>query len=284
MNAMNVVDAHFHLWTLARGDYGWLTPAAGAIYRDVGIDDWLRLAAPLGVGGGVLVQAAASAAETEFLLTIAAAQRSVLGVVGWEDLAAPQAAARIAASARHPLLKGLRPMLQDLPDADWILQPALAPALQAMAEHGLVFDALIRPLHLPRIAELARRFPALRIVIDHAAKPAIGAKAWQPWADDLRRVAATTGAFCKLSGLLTEAGPGGDERQALEPWVQHVLESFGPRRVLWGSDWPVLEQRGSYAGWWRLAGALTAGHSEAERAAIFGGNAIRVYGLEPAPG
>jgi len=272
------VDAHFHLWTLSRGDYGWLTPALGAIHRDVVIDDWQRLAAPLGVRGGVLVQAAPTDAETDFLLDIAAAHDSVLGVVGWVDLTAPQATARIAALARHPKLKGLRPMLQDLADADWILQPVLAPALQAMADHGLVFDALIRPLHLPRIAELARRYPSLRIVIDHAAKPAIATGDWQPWADELQRVAATTGAFCKLSGLLTEANPG-DGRPALEAWVRHVLDCFGPQRVLWGSDWPVLELAGSYGGWWALANELTVHCSEAERAAIFGGTAMRAYGL-----
>jgi L-fuconolactonase len=270
-----IVDAHFHIWLLARGDYGWLTPALGAIHRDVAIDDWRRVAAPPGVQGGVLVQAAPTEAETQFLLAAADAEPCVLGVVGWTDLLAPDAPARIAGLARHAKLKGLRPMLQDIADAHWILQPALTPALQAMADHDLVFDALIRPQHLPRVRELARCHPALRIVVDHAAKPEIALCRWQPWADELRRLADETSAVCKLSGLLTEARP----EDGVESWVRHVLDVFGPERVLWASDWPVLELAGSYERWWQLSRDITAAFSESERQAIFGGNACREYRL-----
>jgi L-fuconolactonase len=271
-----IVDAHFHIWQPARGDYGWLTPSLGAIHRDVAVEDWQRVAAPLGVQGGVLVQAAPTEAETQFLLAAADAHESVRAVVGWVDLLASDAPARIARLAVHPKLKGLRPMLQDIADADWILQPALAPALQAMAEHDLVFDALIRPPHLPRIRELARRHPALRIVVDHGAKPAIAQRGWQPWADELRLLAAQTSAVCKLSGLLTEA----DEGASLEPWMRHVLDCFGCERVLWGSDWPVLELAGSYERWWQLSRDATAAFAESEQQAIFGGNARRVYRVD----
>ena len=132
------IDAHFHCWQLARGDYGWLTPAQAPIYRDVTVSDWRAESAPLGVSGGVLVQAAPTEAETHFLLAQADAHPQVLGVVGWVDWLAPDAPARIAALARHPKLKGLRPMLQDIADPAWILQPLLARALQAMADTGLV--------------------------------------------------------------------------------------------------------------------------------------------------
>ena len=273
------VDAHFHIWQPARGDYGWLTPALGAIHRDVSVAHWQAQAAPLGVRGGVLVQAAPTEGETQFLLAAADAEPAVLGVVGWVDMLALDAPQRIAAVARHPKLKGLRPMLQDIADADWILQPALEPALQAMIEHRLVFDALILPLHLPRIRELARRHPGLRIVVDHAAKPQIAQRGWQPWADELRRLADESDAACKLSGLLTEAGPGADQA-LLAPWVNHLLQCFGPRRVLWGSDWPVLELAGRYARWWQLSQALCAALGDDERRAIFGGNACRIYRLE----
>lgn len=273
------VDAHFHAWRIARGDYGWLTPARGAIYRDVEVAHWRALAAPLGVRGGVLVQAAPTAAETEFLLAIAASEDDVLGVVGWTDLAAPDSAQQVAALARRPKLKGLRPMLQDIADPDWILQPALVPALDAMARHGLVFDALVRSVHLPRVRQLARRHPGLRIVIDHGAKPDIAGGEWQPWAGEMERMAAETGAVCKLSGLLTEAGALAHEPQSILPWVQHLLQVFGPDRLLWGSDWPVLELAGNYAGWTRLCRGFTGALADAERAALFGGNARRVYGL-----
>lgn len=270
-----MIDAHFHVWRLARADYGWLTPALGAIHRDVEVAHWRALAAPLGIRGGVLVQAAPTAAETDFLLRIAENEPDVLGVVGWTDLLAADAPARVAALAARPKLKGLRPMLQDIADPDWILQPALAPALEAMAEHGLVFDALVRALHLPRVRELARRHPALRIVVDHAAKPAIAQAEWQPWADELRRFADETGATCKLSGLLTEAG-GKD----VGPWMRHLLDTFGPQRLLWGSDWPVLELAGRYDAWLQLCRQLAASLGDTEQQALFGGNARRVYRLE----
>jgi L-fuconolactonase len=275
------IDAHFHCWQLARGDYGWLTPALAPIYRDVAVSDWQAESAPHGVTGGVLVQAAPTEAETAFLLAQADAQPAVLGVVGWLDLAAGDAPARIERLARHPRLKGLRPMLQDMMDAEWILQPALDPALRAMVDCGLVFDALVKPVHLAHILTLAGRYPSLRIVIDHAGKPDIAAGQWQPWADGMVRLASQTGACCKLSGLLTEAGPT-PAPGAVQPWAAHVLACFGADRLVWGSDWPVLEMAGSYAQWWAETRQLLAGLSPQAQDAMMDGNARRLYRL-PAP-
>lgn len=271
-----IVDAHFHCWQLARGDYGWLTPALAPIYRDVRIEDWHAQAAPRGVAGGVLVQAAPTQAETEFLLQKARAHPAVLGVVGWVDLLAANAAERVRQLARDPLLKGLRPMLQDIPDPRWILQPELGPALEAMVDCGLVFDALVKAEHLPHILELTRRHPALRVVIDHAAKPGIAQGQWQPWADEMARIAAETSAMCKLSGLYTEAEQplrAGSVRR----WSAHVLASFGADRVIWGSDWPVLELAASYGTWWDETQVLLADLAAPARAAVLGGNAMRFY-------
>jgi L-fuconolactonase len=277
-----MIDAHFHCWQLDRADYGWLdpklNPALKPICRDVTVSDWQAQSAPHGVAGGVLVQAAATEAETLFLLALADANQAVLGVVGWVDLLAPDAPARIEALARRPKLKGLRPMLQDLADPEWILNPALAPALQAMSGAGLVFDALVKPVHLPDIRILAGRYPKLAIVIDHAAKPDIAAGKWQPWADAMAQIAAQTQAMCKLSGLMTEAGPD-PKSVALQPYAAHVLKCFGSGRLVWGSDWPVLELACSYADWWRCSQQLLAGLSSKEREAVLGGNAQRLYGL-----
>jgi L-fuconolactonase len=267
-----IVDAHFHCWRLDRGDYGWLTPALGPIHRDVSIADWERVARPHGVQGGILVQAAPTEAETRFLLAQAKAHPSVLGVVGWLDLSAANAPARIAALAsEQPLLRGLRPMLHDLPDAGWIGQPAVAPALDAMAACGLVFDALVRPLHLPVLARLCARHPALSIVIDHGAKPAIASGEWEPWAAQMSALARAPNVTCKLSGLLTEAGG-----LPVRRWASHLLAAFGPDRVIWGSDWPVLELAGDYARWWDEVQALL---PAADREAVLGANARRVYRL-----
>ena len=279
------IDAHFHTWQLERADYGWLTPALGPIYRDVQVADWWREAQPLGVQGGVLVQAAPTAAETEFLLQQAGQHPQVLGVVGWVDLLAPDAPQQVQALAARPRLKGLRPMLQDIADTSWIAQDAAQPALAAMAECGLVFDALIQPRHLRVIARLAQRHPTLRIVVDHGAKPlmsaASGQTAFQDWRDGLQTLAQTTEAgrvMCKLSGLWTEA-PAGQPCAHVQPWAQALLEVWGPERLIWGSDWPVLEMAGAYAQWRQFSEELLAACSDAQRQAVLGGNAQRMYRL-----
>ena len=141
-----------------------------------------------------------------------------------------------------------------------------------------MLDALIKPLHLPRLLTLAARYPALALVIDHAAKPDIAAGQWEPWASDLAEVASQTQAVCKISGLLTEAGPK-PHSDAAQRWAAYVLQVFGEDRVLWGSDWPVLELAGSYSDWWQASRRLSESLSEAGRQALFGGNARRIYRL-----
>jgi len=280
------IDAHQHFWSLRRGDYGWLRPVPelAPIYRDFLPDDLAPLLADCGVERSLLVQAAPTEAETRFLLGIAASCDFVAGVVGWTDFEAPDAAERIAGLARDPWLVGLRPMVQDLPDDDWLLRAGLAPAFGAMEEEGLVFDALVLPRHLPRLRSVLEAHPGLSVVVDHAAKPPLREGVPASWFREIEAVAAHPQACCKLSGLVTEAGPGWCPER-LRPVVEHLLAVFGPRRLLWGSDWPVLNLAGDYRGWWEAAGASLAGLVEAEREAVFGGNAERVYlarrGLRP---
>jgi L-fuconolactonase len=281
------IDAHFHSWQLARGDYGWLTPDLGAIYRDVAVADWQKLAEPLGITGGVLVQAAPTVAETAHLLALADEHPAVLGVVGWVDFTAADAVLQIEQLTRHPKLKGLRPMLHDLPDPAWILQPTVQPALAAMEKLGLVFEALIRPAHLPHILATAQRHPNLSIVIDHCAKPEIARgldAAWQPWADGMAALADLPNVSCKWSGLLTEAGSYA-EPNICKPWLEYVLRLFGAGRVLWGSDWPVLELAGDYQTWFEacLSAANDLSQNKIKTSSfvenIFGKNAKRIYKL-----
>ena len=273
-----IIDAHHHLWRLSRGDYAWLTPDLAPLWRDFEPADLAPLMAQGGLAGGIVVQAAETEAETRFLLDLADAEPSILGVIGWTDFAAPDAPEAIARLARHPRLKGLRPMLQDLPDDDFILRPPADRALAAMAEAGLVFEALIRPRHLPRLLTVRARHPNLTIVIDHAAKPDIAAGAWSPWAEDLAAVAADGVTLCKLSGLITEAGADWTVAR-LRPYVDHLLAAFGPERVMWGSDWPVATLAGGYGDW--LAASLTLlDHLPPDaRASILGGAARRAYNL-----
>ncbi len=272
-----LIDAHHHVWRVDRGDYGWLTPDL-PIYRDYGLDDLRRLLGP--ITGTVLVQAAPTEAETRYLLDVGRASAGLVrGVVGWTDFAAPDASERIAVLARDPLLKALRPMLQDMADLEWILRPEVQPALQAMVRAGLRLDLLVRPRHLNQIHRLAEAHPDLQVVIDHAAKPAIRIGLFQPWGGQMRHLARTTGWMCKVSGLITEANPRQWELDDIRPYVDHVLTCFGPRRLIWGSDWPVVNLAGGYAAWWEASQKLLGGLPAEDQAAIFGGNARRFYGL-----
>jgi L-fuconolactonase len=277
---MHRIDAHQHFWRLARGDYGWLTPELAPIYRDFLPEDLAPLLARHRVAGTILVQAAPTDAETDFLLSLADADDFIEGVVGWADFEAPSAPERIAALAGHGKLKGLRPMIQDIADPHWMLRDGLDPAFRAMIEQDLTFDALVLPKHLENLIRLLARYPDLRVVVDHCAKPDIAGGAFEPWAQHMRNVAEASPAFCKLSGLVTEAGPGWSA-DTLAPYVQHVLTVFGPDRIMWGSDWPVCTLAASYDEWIEASAALLAKLSPPERSAVFGGNAARAYRLTP---
>ena len=272
------VDAHQHLWRIDRGDYGWLTPELPNLYRDFLPDDLAPLLAKARIDRTVLVQAAESVAETEFMLGLAETTPFVGAVVGWVDFASREAPAVIERLAGNPRLKGLRPMLQDLADANWILREDVQPAIRATAVNGLTFDALIKPPQLPAIRRLLDRYPELPVVIDHGAKPQIAAGRIDEWAGHIRAIARDSRAVCKLSGLATEAAPGWTT-ETLRPYVDVLLDNFGPARLMFGSDWPVLTENGDYLAWLAAAEALTAGLSESGRAEVFGGTAAGFYGL-----
>lgn len=274
-----LIDAHQHFWRLADRDGAWPPPDLAAIYRDVLPADLAPLLARHGVAKTVLVQSLPNEADTRFMLDLAARHAFVGGVVGWTDLKAPDAPARIAALAADPMLKGLRPMLQDLADDDWIADPALEPAVQAMTDHGLRFDALVLPRHLPALLAFAERHPGLPVVIDHGAKPSIAAGLLEPWRTGIARLAALQHVHCKLSGLVTEAGPDWDVDR-LRPYADHLLACFGPRRLIWGSDWPVLDLASDYARWIAASAALLDGLPAPDREAVFGLNARRFYRID----
>lgn len=274
------IDSHFHIWSLARGDYDWLTPALSAIYRDFSVTDWQAQFGPHGVSGGIIVQAAPTEAETAFLLAQAAQHADVvLGVVGWTDLEHPDAASRIPSLAADSRLVGLRPMLQDLPDPAWIARASVQPALQAMADADLVFDALVHPVHLPYIDALAERYPHLTIVVDHAAKPSIATgQGRDEWIRGMTALARHRSVYCKLSGLWTEAAPGAPV-SSVESWAKAAIDAFGVDRMLWGSDWPVLRCAGGSAEWFECAMALATSYGAEAVTKMFGANARRVYRL-----
>jgi L-fuconolactonase len=270
------IDSHQHVWRPERGDYGWLTPDLGPLYRDFAPADLAPLLAAAGMDATILVQAAPTEAETRFLLDTGATTPFVAGVVGWADFEAPDAPARIAALAADPLLVGLRPMAQDIPDPAWLARPDLAPAFAAMDRHGLVFDALVKPPQIPALLALLERESGLPVVLDHGAKPDLTGGDLAAWRDGIAKIAARPNTVCKLSGLVTEAAEDWT-LETLRPAFDHLLACFGPGRLLFGSDWPVVTLRASYADWLATAERLTESLSAGEKAAIFGGNAARIY-------
>jgi L-fuconolactonase len=277
---MNHVDAHLHFWHVARGDYQWLTPELGALYRDFVPRDIAATLDAQSIAAAVVVQAAPSEAETRYLFALARQEPRIVGVVGWTDFAAADAGARIAALCADGggLLKGLRPMVQDLDDPHWLAAPALDAAFDALIAHDLAFDALVRPEHFAALRARLQRHPTLRVVVDHAGKPDIAHHGFAAWADGIAALAAHAGVHAKLSGLLTEAGA--DAALAdLEPYVAHLFACFGPQRLLWGSDWPVLTTRADYADWLAMAHALVRRHAAGHEAAVFAATATAFYRL-----
>lgn len=270
------VDAHQHFWRLAARHGGWPPPALAAIHRDFEPADLQPLLRRHGIDATVLVQSLPEEVDTRFMLDLADRFDFIAAVVGWTDLKAPDAPGRIAALAAHDRLRGLRPMLQDMEDERWIDDPALGPAVEAMLRHRLSFDALVLPRHLPALLGFARRHPDLPIVIDHLGKPAIAAGDTARWRDDIAALAALPQVHCKLSGIVTEAGRDWTVER-LRPCAAHVLEAFGSGRVLWGSDWPVLDLAADYGRWVAASEALLAYLDVPARAAVFGGNARRFY-------
>ncbi|PWC35783.1 amidohydrolase family protein [Azospirillum sp. TSO35-2] len=268
------IDAHQHFWRMDSRAGQWPPPELAAIHRDFLPPDLLPLIEREGVDGTILVQSLPSEADTDFLLDIAGRHGFIRGVVGWTDLTAADAPQRVAALATHRKLKGLRPMVQD-EAADWLDNPALDPAARAMVAAGLRFDALVLPRHLPSLWRFARRHPALPIVIDHAAKPDIATGGTPNWAADMAALAELPNVWCKLSGLLTEAGDrtGIDD---IRPYTDRLIALFGTGRLIWGSDWPVLRLAGDYAGWLEMCRRLV---PLPDHRAVFGGNAAAFYGL-----
>ena len=273
-------DAHHHLWQISRGIYDWIGDDLHPIRRDFEPDHLKPYLDHFNITRTVLVQAAEDPAENAAMLAAADAHEFIAGVVVWVDLEAPDAKDQITRLAHHAKVKSLRPVLQGIEDNDWILRPAVVDALSVLPSLNLCFDALIQPRHLGAIATLGTRLPDLDIVIDHAAKPVIrgGQDAGDHWRDGMARLAQNPRIFCKLSGLATEAGPGWSQA-SLQPVVDHLLTHFSPARLMWGSDWPVLEMDGSYGQWVQTTDALLASLSTRDRACVLDQTARNFYRL-----
>ncbi len=275
------IDAHQHFWQLSRPfDYRWLdAPALSTIRRDYlpsDLEPHLRAA---GLTHSVFVQTQHNLDEARWVLTLAEQHPFIAGVVGWVDLASPDVESQVVAMRQYPKFVGVRHVVQDEPNPDWIVQPTVLRGLRVLEKHGVPYDLLFFVPHLRHAVTVARHCPDLPLVIDHLSKPRIKAGAFDDWLPHLRAAAACPNVYCKLSGLVTEADWSSWRPADLRPYVERTLELFGPERCLYGSDWPVCELAATYERQYAALDGLLAGLSESERAAIFGGTAARFYRL-----
>lgn len=271
------IDSHHHFWSPARGDYGWMSGAGLEHLRKPflppDLEPHLKM---FGIDRTVLVQAAPTVNETEYLLGVADATDFVGKVVGWIDFENHDDLKHLQRLANHSKFSGVRPMIQDLPDTNWMHRKDVAWAFDAIIDLDLTFDALGFPVHIEPFQRLFDRYPTMRTVIDHGMKPRIGEAEFTDWATGMHQLAETTPAFCKLSGLATEANPGWSVAN-LASYARHIIKSFGASRVMWGSDWPVLEMNGSYPSWHNAAQLCV---ENAEKDYVFGRTAGEFYRIK----
>jgi L-fuconolactonase len=279
------IDAHHHLWDLAVRDQPWTaTPdVADVLHRTFTLADLTPLTSAAGIEASVLVQTITVPEETPEFLAVAEDSPLVRAVTGWTDLTAPDVADTLAGlreGAGGRWLKGIRHQVQGEPDPEWLIRDDVLRGLRAVGEAGLVYELLTRPHQLPAAVRAAAALPGTSFVLDHCSKPPITTGELEPWATSLRSLAELPNVTCKLSGLVTEASKDWTVHD-LRPYVEVVLEAFGPDRLMFGSDWPVCLLHASYAQVVAASEQLTAELSAAETDAVFGGTAARVYGITP---
>jgi L-fucono-1,5-lactonase len=278
---VTVVDAHHHVWDLSVRDQDWIA-SDSPLRRNFTIEDLAPEGRAAGVGRTVLVQTVTVPEETPEFLALAAGHDLIAGVVGWTDLTRPDVAEELARLRELPggtLLKGIRHQVQSEPDPEWLLRPDVRRGLTAVAEAGLVYDLVVLPHQLLACAKSAESLPQLTFALDHLGKPPIASGTLEPWATHVHALAALPNTVCKLSGLVTEADLASWTVDDLRPYADTVLDAFGPDRLMFGSDWPVCSLAATYGEVMSAARELTAGLSISERDDVFGGTAIRTYGL-----
>jgi L-fuconolactonase len=276
-----IVDAHQHFWNLDKAAYPWLVPAYGPIYRTIEASELEPLLKANGIDKTVIVQAMDSYEDTEYMLETAAQYDWVAGVVGWVPLNKPSEAAKMLEKyTKNPLFKGIRHLIHEEKDPNWVVQDEVMEGLKVLASFGLTFDVVaVLPEHLQHVPTLADAIPSLKMVINHLAKPPIKDKGMEPWASLMKAAAAYPNVYAKLSGLNTAADWSSWSALDIKPYIDHAFAIFGAERLMFGSDWPVANLAGDYAKVWSETNKALQGRTPAEIAAVLGGTAIQFYGL-----
>jgi len=278
--ATQIIDAHHHLWRYSPREYGWITPDMEVLQRNFLPADLAHEMSTAGVDGSVVVQARQTVTETSWLLDLAEKSPSILGVVGWVPLMDNDLPQILKQFAGRSKLKGVRHVIQDEPEDDFILRQDFNRGVARLLDTGLVYEILVHPRHLPFAASFVAQHPHQSFVLDHLAKPPIRTAGLQPWHDDLRRLADFPNISCKLSGMVTEADWATWTLDDLLPYLDVALEAFGPERLMAGSDWPVCLLASSYKRWWAALHQWCTGLTSQQCAQILGITARRVYQLD----
>jgi L-fuconolactonase len=273
------IDAHQHFWRYSPTEYGWISDAMPELRRDFLPDDLLQETSAVGINGVVAVQARQSLDETEWLLELAQSQPFIRGVVGWVPLAAAEVERYLETFSQNPTLKGVRHVVQDEPDDAFLAGMQFNDGVAALRKFGLVYDILIFERQLPQAIEFVDRHPDQPFVLDHLAKPKVAAKELRPWDQRIRELGRRENVVCKVSGLVTEANWKNWTDAQLRPYLDTVLDAFGPRRLMFGSDWPVCLLATSYAGWYETVERWAAALTSDERSWLFGKTAAKAYGI-----
>lgn len=279
---MTVIDAHQHVWDLTRASYPWLGPHLAQVNRTFGLEDLRPHLRRAGVDRTVLVQSADNAEDTAHMLEVAAGHPEVAAVVAWVPLDRPdEAATRLDALRRNPYVVGVRALIHDMADPDWVLRPDVDAGLGVLEEAGVTFDYVaVLPRHLEHVPTLSERHPDLRIVIDHLAKPPIGGAEVEPWWSLIAQAAANPLVHAKVSGLYPTDDPQSWTVDAVRPYVERAVEVFGARRLMYGGDWPISVMAGGYDRVWDGLSQVLADLDHADRARVLGGTAAEFYAID----
>lgn len=273
------IDAHHHFWKYDPVEYGWIDGEMAAIRRDFLPEDLKPVVASAGIEGVVSVQARQSLLETECLLHLATDYDFIKGVVGWVELASPNVILQLETYSRNPKLKSVRHVIQGEPDDEFILRPDFNQGIRELRRFGLAYDILIFARHLPQTIRFVDTHPEQVFVLDHLAKPRIKSGEVEPWKRNIRELAQRPNVYCKVSGLVTEADYRAWTEEQLRVYFDVALEAFGPKRLMFGSDWPVCLVACDYARWHAVIGRFTRHLSSTEQARIFGETAVEAYKL-----
>ena len=279
---MKVIDSHQHFWDPSRGDYHWMPKDNPILNRKYEVKDLSEASGSIDLHKTILVQAAATNAETEYMLHIAESSDLVCGVVGWVNFEDKNQLNQLRIFSKHPKFIGVRPMIQDIPDENWVLNKNFDIFFRSIIDLDLSFDALGFPIHLENFYIIASKYPKLRFVIDHLMKPKIYNNKQEEfihWKKGMSKLSRLDNVYCKFSGMVTEACENWDE-QDLKPYSDEILNLFTDKKIMWGSDWPVCNLRTNYLGWYNAAINLTNELSLAEKQNIFYNNSINFYKLK----